>query len=122
MDFSQLDGTDLSVAVVFLLLIAAQAWLVNRERAWLGAFVPATYFGILMFLGVTGRITSLVDFVFAALGLLGLLVWWISARETRRKKTEEFSGFPPLQAAGGTGNPSRRSKAGVRPGVLLRVA
>lgn len=99
MDFSHLDGISLLVAVVFLLLIGAQTWLVNREQGWLGVFVPATYFGILMFLGVTGRVSSLSDFVFAAIGLLGLLAWWISVREARRRKTEEQTELPLHSAA-----------------------
>ncbi len=99
MDVSHLDGTYLLVATIFLLLIGAQAWLVNRERGWLGVFVPVIYLAILLFLGVTGRVTSLADFVFSALGLLGLLAWWISVRETRRRKVEERSDLPPQPAA-----------------------
>lgn len=111
MDFSHLDGTYLLVAAVFLSLIGAQTWLVNRERGWLGVFVPATYFIILMFLGVTGRISSLSDFVFAALGLLGLLGWWISVRETRRRQIEELSVLPPQSAAdSGDSIPPTRSR------------
>ncbi len=121
MDFSHLDGTYLLVAAIFLLLLTAQAWLVNRERGWLGFFVPATYFGILMFLGITGRVASLADFVFAALGLLGLLAWWISVREARRRKTEELSELPP-QAAADPGDFSPPSSARVRRHFPLGVA
>ena len=121
-DFSHLDGPYLVVAGVFLLLIAAQAWLVNRERGWLGVFVPATYFGILMFLGITGRVSSLADFVFAALGLLGLLAWWISVREARRRSKEELSEFSPSQSATDPGDVSPPSSTGVRRHFLISVA
>lgn len=89
MDFSHLDGTYLGVAGVFLLLLVAQGWLVGRERGWLGVFVPAAYLGIMMFLGFSGRVSSLADFIFAAVGLLGILAWWITAREARRRRFEE---------------------------------
>ena len=89
MDFSRFDGTYLVMAGVMLLLLCAQSLLVNRRRAWLGIFVPAAYVGILMYLGVTGRVYSLADFVVAALGLLGLVAWWASARESRRETSLE---------------------------------
>ncbi|MEO7588560.1 MAG: hypothetical protein ABIS84_11105 [Arachnia sp.] len=89
MDFSRFDGTYLAIAGVMLLLLGIQSVLVNRRRAWLGIFVPAAYLGILVYLGVTGRVSSLTDFVVAALGLLGLVAWWASARESRREKSQE---------------------------------
>ncbi len=121
MDFSHLDGTYLLVAVVFLSLVVAQAWLVNRERGWLGIFVPAVYFAILLFLGVTGRVSSLIDFVFAALGLLGLLAWWINVRDTRRQRLEERSQLPP-QTAADPGDLSPPSSTRVRRHAPLKAA
>lgn len=109
--FSHVDGKYLLVATVFLLLLAAQSWLVNRERGWLGVFVPATYLGLLLFLGVTGRVSSLPDFVFAALGLLGLLAWWMSARETWRQKNEKRPELPAEQADPGDLSPPTSTRA-----------
>lgn len=88
MDLSRFDGTYLAVAFVLILLLVLQNWLINRQRAWFGVFVPLAYVGLLVFLGATGRVISLTDFVFAALGLLGLLAWWASAHESRRQKSE----------------------------------
>ncbi len=121
MDFQHLDATYPIVAAVFLLLIAAQAWLVNRKRGWLGAFVPAIYFALLMFLGVTDRISSLTDFVFAALGLLGLLAWWISVRDARRRRIEDRTAFPP-QSAANPGDSLPPSSAGARRQLPLIVS
>lgn len=121
-DFSHVDGTYLLVALVFLLLIAAQSWLVNRERGWLGVFVPATYLGLLLFLGISGRVSSLADFVFAALGLLGLLAWWISARETRRRSNEELSESAFSKSAADLGDVSPPSSTGVRRHFLMGAA
>lgn len=122
MDFSHLDGTYLMVAVVFLLLIGAQVWLVNRERGWLGVFVPATYLGLLLFLGISGRVASLADFVFAALGLLGLLAWWISAREARRRSIEELSESPFSQSTADPGDVSPPLSTRVRRQCLIGAA
>ncbi len=116
-----MDWTYLLVAVVFLLLVGAQALLVNRERGWLGAFVPAVYFVLLLVLGATGRLSSLTDFVFAALGLLGLLAWWISARDSRRRAREELTIFPP-QTAADPGDSLPPPSTGVRRHTHMRAA
>ncbi|RMB59742.1 hypothetical protein [Tessaracoccus antarcticus] len=89
MDFSRFDGTYLAIAGVMLMLLGVQSLMVTRRRAWLGVFVPAVYVGILVYLGATGRVSSLADFVVSALGLLGLVAWWASARESRSQKSEE---------------------------------
>ena len=89
MDLSQFDGTYLGFAGVLILLLVAQNWLIKREHAWLGVFVPAAYIGLLVYLGVAGKVVSLADFVFAAVGLLGLVAWWASAREARQRESEE---------------------------------
>lgn len=101
MDLSSFDGTYLVAAAVILLLLVLQGLLINRERGWLGVFVPAAYLGVLVFLGATGRVSSLADFVFAAFGLLGLVAWWASAREARRHNSREgdVPPFAPWTAA-----------------------
>ncbi len=89
MDFSHLDGAYPLIAIIFILLLVAQNWLINRQRAWLGIFVPTIYIGLLLLLALTGTLVTLTDFVVAALGLFGLITWWASAREVRRQKSEE---------------------------------
>ncbi len=88
MDLSKLDGSYPMVAAVLILLLVAQNWLINRQRGWLGIIVPAAYIGLLVYLAVIGRVESLTDFVFAALGLFGLVAWWASSREARRQQSE----------------------------------
>lgn len=101
MDLSQFDGAYLMLALVLILLLVAQNWLINRERAWLGIFVPTAYISLLVYLGAIGRVISLTDFVVAALGLLGLVAWWASAREARRQESEKDQRLvvTPLAAA-----------------------
>ncbi len=88
-DFSKFDSSYPMVAAVMILLLVVQNWLINRRRGWLGIIVPAVFVGILVYLAVIGRVESLTDFVFAALGLFGLVAWWASAREARRQQSEE---------------------------------
>ena len=88
-DFSKFDGSYPLVAVVLILLLVAQNWLINRRWGWLGAIVPSIYIGLLVYLAVLGRVETLTDFVFAALGLFGLVAWWASSREARRQQSEE---------------------------------
>ncbi|MDO5735537.1 MAG: hypothetical protein Q4P15_03590 [Propionibacteriaceae bacterium] len=92
MDFSNFDAANLAVGLALVILLVVQNWLLKRERAWLGVFVPAVYVGLLMYLGLVGRVMSLSDFVFAALGLLGLVAWWASAREARQQKIDDDQG------------------------------
>lgn len=115
MDFSTFDATYLIVALVMLLVLVLQGWLISRERAWLGVFVPAAYLAVLVYLGATDHVTSLGDFVFAAFGLLGLIAWWASAREARRHPPtdDEPLHFAPLTAADFSGSfpPLRTQKS-----------
>ena len=101
MDLAGFDGTYLSLAFVLILMLALQNWLIKQRQAWLGVLVPGAYTGLLVYLGVTGRVMSLVDFIFSALGLLCLVAWWVSAREVRRQESEKDLRFvfAPLTAA-----------------------
>ncbi len=101
MDLSQFDVSYPLVAGVLILLLVAQNWLINRDRAWLGVLVPAAYIGLLLYLAAIGRVESLTDFVFAALGFLGLVAWWASSREARRQQSEKDQRlfFTPWTAA-----------------------
>lgn len=117
MDFSSFDTTYLILVAVMVLLLVLQGWLIKRPQAWLGIFVPTVYIGLLVYLAATVRVLTLTDFVFAALGLFGLVAWWASAREARRQQseTDQRFGNTPMTATdfrvsfppSGHGSPSR---------------
>lgn len=85
MFFAQFDLNSVWIALALGALLVAQSWLIRRRRAWPGAIVPAAYLGLLGFLLFTGRMTQVVDWLFAALGLLALLSWWAGARRQREE-------------------------------------
>jgi hypothetical protein len=74
----------LLVALGVAAVLVIQAWLVRRRRAWPGGIVPAGYVLLVGYLAVTGSLSQLVDWGFAALGMGFLLAWWLGAR--RRAK------------------------------------
>lgn len=86
---SRFDASYLLIALGLGAVLLAQAWLIRRRPAWPGGIVPAGYVGLLAYLAATGRLAQLVDWVFAALGLLALLVWWAGARRQRTEETED---------------------------------
>lgn len=89
MNFASFDGGYLLVAAGMVLLLATQSWLISRRRAWLAFIVPVVYLLITVSLGVMGRLSSLSDFVVAALGLVGLVAWWTNSRGSKRKSFQE---------------------------------
>jgi hypothetical protein len=70
----------LLVALGVVAVLVLQAWLIRRRQAWPGGIVPAGYVILVGYLAVTGGLTQLVDWGFAALGLVLLLTWWAGAR------------------------------------------
>lgn len=83
------DTPYLIIGGCLLLVLLVHGWLIKRRTPWLGAIVPSLYLGGIGYLAVTGRLGSVVDYLFAAFGLVGLLLWWSSARRTTA--TEEGS-------------------------------
>ena len=86
---SRFDATYLLIALGLGAVLLVQAWLIRRRPAWPGGIVPVGYLGLLAYLAATGRLAQLVDWVFAALGLLALLAWWAGARRQRVEETED---------------------------------
>lgn len=70
----------LLVALGVVAVLVVQAWLIRRRQAWPGGIVPVGYVVLIGYLAVTGGLTQLVDWGFAALGLVLLLTWWAGAR------------------------------------------
>lgn len=79
----RLDGPYLVIASALIVVLLLHGWLIKRRTPWLGALVPVCYVGLVGFLAASGRLPSVIDYIFAALGLLGLLLWWSSVRRTR---------------------------------------
>lgn len=77
------DTPYLLIGGCLLLVLLVHGWLIKRRPRWPGAIVPALYLGGVGYLAGTGRLTSLVDYLFAAFGLVGLLLWWSSGRRAR---------------------------------------
>ncbi|HMQ36340.1 MAG TPA: hypothetical protein PKE46_09170 [Micropruina sp.] len=76
----RLDTPYLIIGGCLLLVLLTHGWLIKRRTPWLGAVVPALYLGGIGYLAATGRLGSVVDYLFAAFGLVGLLLWWSSSR------------------------------------------
>ncbi|MGV8844866.1 hypothetical protein [Tessaracoccus sp.] len=61
----------------------------KQSPRWLGSVVPTVYLGLLLYFAVTGTVLELTDLLFASLGFVGLIGWWVSARSTKRAEVDE---------------------------------
>lgn len=78
----RIDVPYLLIGAGLVVVLLVHGWLIKRRTAWLGAIVPTLYLGLIGYIAVTGRLTSVIDYLFAAFGLIGLLLWWSSSRRT----------------------------------------
>lgn len=83
------DAPYLLIGAGLLVVLLAHGWLIKRRTTWLGAVVPALYLGLIGYLAATDSLRSVGDYLFAAFGLLGLLLWWSSSRRTVEPERSE---------------------------------
>ena len=71
----RIDGAYLAVAAGVLLVVLAHGWLIRRQARWPSLVVPVLYVVGVGYLAAVGLMRSPLDYLFAAFGLAGLLLW-----------------------------------------------
>lgn len=80
MSFLRIDGAYLLVAAGVLVVLLAHAWLIRRTRLWPALIIPTLYVVGVGCLAARGLMRSPLDYLFAAFGLAGLLLWRVQLR------------------------------------------
>lgn len=78
----RIDGAYLAVAAGVLLVVLAHGWLIRRQARWPSLVVPVLYVVGVGYLAAVGLMRSPLDYLFAAFGLAGLLLWPAQVRRT----------------------------------------
>ena len=100
MDFAHLSGTYPLLALTLILVLAGQSWMIKRHHFWWGAVIPSLSAVLIAGLAIAGGVLTITDFLFASLGLVGLVGWWIGARRSTRPNADDDSPLIiPLTAA-----------------------
>lgn len=79
----RIDGAYLAVAAGVLAVLLLHGWLIRRTAKWPSLIVPSLYVIGVGYLAVVGLLRSPLDYVFAAFGLAGLLLWPAQVRRAK---------------------------------------
>lgn len=85
MNSPRIDGAYLLVAAAVLVVLLAHGWLIRRQALWPALIVPVLYTLGVGYLAATGMMRSPLDYLFAAFGLAGLLLWRTQLRRRERE-------------------------------------
>lgn len=85
MSFLLIDGAYLLVAAAVLVVLLAHGWLIRRNALWPALIVPTLFVLGVGYLAASGLMRSPIDYLFAAFGLAGLLLW---RAQLRRRQSE----------------------------------